>query len=83
MQQDSFLDAIPILPDAEHAFAVLGKLALFYNEREPTAEDSAALPELSERVKDHARVLTASATRALTEEPAFRSSRRVGLTPRL
>ncbi len=33
MQQDSFLEAIPILPDAEHAFAVLGKLARFYSER--------------------------------------------------
>ena len=29
MQQDNFLEAIPILPDAEHAFAVLGKLARF------------------------------------------------------
>ena len=71
MQQDSFLEAIPILPDAEHAFAVLGKLARFYSERETAAEDSAALPELPEKVKDHARVLTASATRVLTEERVF------------
>ena len=71
MQQDNFLEAIPILPDAEHAFAVLGKLAGFYRDRETAAEDSPALPELPEGMKDHARVLTASATRVLTEERVF------------
>ena len=71
MPQDNFLEAIPILPDAEHAFAVLGKLAGFYRDRETAAEDSPALPELPGRVKDHARVLTSSATRVLTEERVF------------